>query len=87
MVTEDHWLENHFLHPETSALVSAFLLVLLTAFQLQFLRFRNLSDSFPVAYPVEKEMSTHPSIPAWIIPWTEEAGRLQSMGSQRVGHD
>ena len=37
--------------------------------------------------PLEKEMATHSSIPAWKIPWTEEPGRLQSMGSQRVGHD
>ena len=36
---------------------------------------------------LEKEMATHSSIPAWKIPWTEEPGRLQSMGSQRVGHD
>ena len=63
------------------------LLVLLTAFQLQFLQFCNLSNSFPVAYPVEKEMTTHSSISAWTIPWTEEPGRLQSMGSQRVGHN
>ena len=32
-------------------------------------------------------MATHSSILAWRIPWTEEPGRLQSMGSQRVGHD
>ena len=37
--------------------------------------------------PLEKEMETHSSTPAWKIPWTEESGRLQSMGSQRVGHD
>ena len=37
--------------------------------------------------PMEKEMATHSSILAWKIPWTEEPGRLQSMGSQRVGHD
>ena len=37
--------------------------------------------------PLEKGMATHPSILAWEIPWTEEPGRLQSMGSQRVGHD
>ena len=37
--------------------------------------------------PLEKEMATHSSIFAWKIPWTEEPGRLQSMGSQRVGHD
>ena len=37
--------------------------------------------------PLEKEMATHSSILAWKIPWTEEPGRLQPMGSQRVGHD
>ena len=37
--------------------------------------------------PLEKEMSTHSSILTWKIPWMEEPGRLQSMGSQRVGHD
>ena len=37
--------------------------------------------------PLEKEMATHSSILAWRIPWTEESGRLQSTGSQRVGHD
>ena len=37
--------------------------------------------------PLEKEMATHSSILASKIPWTEECGRLQSMGSQRVGHD
>ena len=37
--------------------------------------------------PLEKEMATHSSILAWRIPWNEEPGRLQSMGSQRVGHD
>ena len=37
--------------------------------------------------PLEKGMATHSSILAWRIPWTEEPGRLQSMRSQRVGHD
>ena len=37
--------------------------------------------------PLEKEMVTHSSILAWKIPWMEKLGRLQSMGSQRVGHD
>ena len=37
--------------------------------------------------PLEKEMATYCSILAWRILWTEESGRLQSMGSQRVGHD
>ena len=36
---------------------------------------------------LEKGMATHSSILAWEIPWTEETGRLQSMGSQRVGHE
>ena len=37
--------------------------------------------------PLEKEMAIHSSTLAWKIPWTEEPGRLRSMGSQRVGHD
>ena len=37
--------------------------------------------------PLEEEMATHSSIFAWKIPWTVEPGRLQSMGSQRIGHD
>ena len=36
---------------------------------------------------LEKEMATHSSTLAWKIPWREEPGRLQSMGSQRVRHD
>ena len=36
---------------------------------------------------LEKGMATHSSIPAWRISWTEETGRLQSMASQRVGHN
>ena len=36
---------------------------------------------------LEKEMATHSSTLSWKIPWTEEPGRLQSMGSQRIGHD
>ena len=37
--------------------------------------------------PLEKEMAAHSSTLAWKIPWTEKPARLQSMGSQRVGHD
>ena len=37
--------------------------------------------------PLEKEMATHSSILAWETPWTEEPGGLQTMGSQRVGHN
>ena len=36
---------------------------------------------------LEEDVATHSSILAWRIPWTEEPGRLQSTGSQRVGHD
>jgi len=44
-------------------------------------RFLGQEDS------LEKEMATHSSTLAWKIPWREEPGKLQSMGSQRVGHD
>ena len=54
--------------------------VLLTM-QETWVRFLGQEDS------LEKEMATHSSTLAWKIPWTEEPGRLQSMGSQRVGHD
>ena len=37
--------------------------------------------------PLEKGMETHSSILSWRLPWTEQPGELQSMGSQRVGHD
>ena len=37
--------------------------------------------------PLEKEMAIHSSTTAWKIPWTEEPSELQSMGSQRVGHN
>ena len=48
---------------------------------------KNLSAIQEMQVPLEKEMVTHPSILAWRIPWMENPGRLQSMGSQRVGHD
>ena len=37
--------------------------------------------------PLEKKVATHSSTLAWKIPWTEDPGRLQSMGLQRVGHN
>ena len=37
--------------------------------------------------PLEKEMTTHSSILAWEIPWRQKPGGLQSMGSERIGHD
>ena len=53
------------------------------------IRVRSLSqeDSLGQEDPLEKEMATHSGTLAWKIPWTEEPCRLQSMGSQRVGHD
>ena len=53
----------------------------LPAMQETWIQFLGWEDS------LEKEMATHSSILAWRIPWTEEPGRLQSIGSQRVGHD
>ena len=53
----------------------------LPAMQKTWVRFLSWED------PLEKEMATHSSILAWRIPWTEEPGGLQSMGSQRVRHD
>ena len=48
---------------------------------------RSLGREDPLEKEMEKEMAIHSSTIAWKIPWTEEPGRLQSMGSQRVGHD
>ena len=47
----------------------------------------RVSSSLGQEDHLEEGMATHSSILAWRIPWTEEPGRLQSMGSQRVGHD
>ena len=44
-------------------------------------------SSFATEDPLEKEMATHSSILAWKIPWTEEPGGLQSMGSPKIGQD
>ena len=44
-------------------------------------------QSLSQEYLLKKEMATHSSTRAWKIPWTEEPGRLQPMGLQRVGHD
>ena len=48
---------------------------------------RDLSSIPDQEVPLEKEMATYSSILAWRIPWTEEPGGLQSVGSPRVGHD
>ena len=44
-------------------------------------------QSLSLEEPLEKEMATYSSILAWRIPWTKKPGGLQSVGSQRVGHD
>ena len=44
-------------------------------------------NKFTQEDPLKKEMATHSGILAWKIPWKEDPGRLQSMGSQRVGHN
>ena len=49
--------------------------------------FFRVSITLELPRVVEKTMAPHSSTLAWKIPWTEEPGRLQSMGSQRVGHD
>ena len=53
----------------------------LSAVQETWVRFLGRED------PLEKEMAAHSSTLAWKIPWMEEPGRLESMGSQRVGHN
>ena len=50
-------------------------------------QFLALEYSLALGDPLEKEIATHSSIPAWRIPWTEEPGGLQPLESQRVGHD
>ena len=47
----------------------------------------NIYTLLYITFPLEEEMATHSSILAWEIQRTEESGRLQSMESQRVGHD
>ena len=48
---------------------------------------QHTADTWCISQELEKAMATHSSPLAWKIPWTEEPGRLQSMGSRRVGHD
>ena len=68
-------------HPLLWASLLTQLVKNLPAMQETQVRFLGWEDS------LEKEMATHSNILAWKIPWTEEPGGLQSMGSQRVGHD
>ena len=65
----------------TRASLAAQMVKRLPAMQETWVRSLGLED------PLEKEMATHPSILAWKVPWKEEPGRLQSMGSRRAGHE
>ena len=58
----------------------------LMAYTIEKLQFSTLIKSYKALFP-EKAMATYSSTLAWKIPWMEEPGRLQSIGSQRVGHD
>ena len=71
-----YWFEFFF---EASSLVAHMVKRLPTMWEIR-VQFLSRED------PLEKEMATHSSILAWRIPWTEEPGELQSMGSQRVRH-
>ena len=48
---------------------------------------RNMGSVLCWEDPLEEKMATHSNILVWRVPWTEEPGRLQSMGLKRVGHD
>ena len=77
---EKNQINNRTLHPTWASLVAQRLKRLppMQETQVQYLGQED---------PLEKEMVTHSSILAWRIPWMEKPGRLQSTGSQRVGHD
>ena len=68
-------------HKELDSFLVAQLVKTLPAMQETWVRSLGWED------PLEGEMATHSSIPAWRILWTEEPGRLQSMESQRVRHN
>ena len=73
-------MTERLIHTHGSSLVAQMVKNLLA---MQETRVRSLGQKDPL----QKGMATHSSILVWRIPWTEEPGRLQSMGSQRVGHD
>ena len=77
---EKNQINNRTLHPTWASLVAQRLKRLPPMQETQV-------QSLGQEDPLEKEMVTHSSILAWRIPWMEKPGRLQSTGSQRVGHD
>ena len=78
-----HCLYKFILHSPTSLRTSLVAQTVKRLPTMQETRVRSLGWEGPL----EKEMAIHSSTLAWKIPWMEEHGRLQSMGSQRVGHD
>ena len=95
LVTTAHVRESSPLPPNTSA-PTAGLIALIKALQASLVA--QMVKNLPVMQetqvrfldwedPLEEGMATHSGILAWRIPWTEEPGGLQSVGSQRVGHD
>ena len=82
IIAKYKWEEKEFrVQPTTRASLVAQSVKNLPAMQETWVQSLGLED------PLEKELATHSSIPAWKIPWMEETGRLQSVGSQRVRHD
>ena len=66
-----------------TALINSFIPPIILCFLSHEIQERSLGKEDPL----KEEMATHPSIHSWKIPWTEETGGLQSMGSQRVRHN
>ena len=91
-ILEPHYIKNSLFFIQSCFIFKCLMHVLWTSLVAQMVkrlstvretRVRSLGREDPL----EKEMAIHFSTIAWKIPWTEEPGRLQSMGSQRVGHD
>ena len=80
-VTLIFWFPTEFFIPTRIKVVYTILVKNSPAMQ------ETLAQSLGWKNPLEKGMATCSSIPAWRIPWTEKPGRLQSMGSQRAGHN
>ena len=82
-MVEGHQLQQHGVQCPQRQMANAFVVIGSAFGKCHFVVDRFLGQE----YPLEKGMETHSSILAWQIPWTEEPGRLESIGSQRAGHD
>ena len=80
---------DHLVHNYTSSTLHVFsLLSFILTYRVPMQKMQETrAQSLSTEDPMEKEMATHSIILAWEIPWTEEPDGLQSMASQRVGHD